>query len=48
VEVILFRKGAEEVFELMKQGAYAHFSSPVDVGRLKETINTTANFFNHR
>jgi DNA-binding NtrC family response regulator len=40
VEVILFRKGAEEVFESMKQGAYAHFSSPVDVGRLKETINS--------
>jgi len=40
VEVILFGTGEEEVFESIKQGAFACFSYHVDMERLKETIDS--------
>ena len=42
VEVILFGGREEDMFEFIKQGAYAYFSSPVEVERLKETIDSVA------
>ena len=40
VEVILFGHGVEDLSELIKQGAYAYFSFPVDPERLKETVDS--------
>jgi DNA-binding NtrC family response regulator len=42
VEVILFGSREEDMFEFIKQGAYAYFSSPVEIERLKETIDSVA------
>ena len=39
-EIILFGDKEEDVFESIKQGAYAYFLFPVEIERLKETIDS--------
>lgn len=42
VEVILFGNREEDVLESIKQGAYAYFLFPVEIERLKDTIDSIA------
>jgi DNA-binding NtrC family response regulator len=44
-EVIIFGDREEEVLEAIKQGAYAYFSFPVDIERLKDAIESIADMF---
>jgi DNA-binding NtrC family response regulator len=41
-EIILFGNRGEDIFEFIRQGAYAYFSFPVEIEKLKETIESVA------
>jgi DNA-binding NtrC family response regulator len=48
VEVIFFGDGEIDAVEAIKNGASAHFAFPVEIERLKETIDSISDFFQLR
>jgi len=48
IEIILFGDGEEDAVETIKHGASAYFSLPVDLERLKETIDNIQDTFDMR
>jgi DNA-binding NtrC family response regulator len=48
VEIILIGNNVEDEMEAIKEGAWAHFTTPLDLDRLKATIDDIADMFELR